>query len=86
MVGGQEHAVYQQLLTPCPIKRAQIAGYRLPESDDAEELTVDRIGDGDGVRELIGCIDAVVMADRYIRRSSRPRSLSCSCRWNGYKG
>ncbi|MGA9152989.1 MAG: hypothetical protein WBZ36_20620 [Candidatus Nitrosopolaris sp.] len=34
------------------------------------------IGDCDGVRELIRCIDAVVMAYRYIRRSARPRSLS----------
>jgi hypothetical protein len=60
--------MYQYLLTPLPIKRAQIAGYSRPsEADDAEELVVDRIGDCDGVRKLIRCIDAVVMADRYIR-------------------
>jgi hypothetical protein len=53
MVGWEEHAVYEQLLTPFPIKWAQIAWYRLSEAEYVEELVVDRIGDGDGVRELI---------------------------------
>ena len=63
--------MYQYLLTPLSIKRAQIAGYCRPsEADDAQELVVDWIGDGDSVGKLICCIDAVVMADRYIWRGT----------------
>jgi hypothetical protein len=48
------------------------AWYGFSEAYDAEELVVDRIGDGDGVRELIRCIDAVVMAGEALEYGACP--------------
>src|SRR3546814_10836861 len=52
------------------IERAEVAGLGIAAPDDAEQLVVGRIGDRNGVGELLGRIDAVVMADRPIRIGS----------------
>ena len=65
MIGRKAHAVHQHLPL---VERAEIAGLGIAEPDDAEQLVVDGIGDRDRVGELLGGIDAVVMADRDVGR------------------
>jgi hypothetical protein len=41
------------------VERAEIAGLGIAEADDAEQLVVNGIGDGDRVRKLFRRVDAV---------------------------
>ena len=64
VVGREAHAVDKHLSL---VERAEIAGLGIAEADDAEQLVVDGIGDGDGVGKLFRRVDAVAMADRNVR-------------------
>ena len=72
VVGREAHAVHQHLAL---VERAEVAGLRIAEADDAEQLVVDRIGHRDGVGELLGRVDAVAMAHRDIRIGRRAGRL-----------
>ena len=60
MIGRKPHAVHQQLAL---VERTEIGRQRIAKADGANELVVDGIGDGNGVRELFGGIDSILMAD-----------------------
>ena len=63
MVGRKAHAVDEHLPL---VERAEIAGLRVAQPDHAEQPVVGRIGHRDRVRELLGRVDPVMMADRNI--------------------
>ena len=46
------------------VERAEIVRLWVAETDDAEKLVVGGIRDRDSIRELLGGVDAVAMADR----------------------
>jgi hypothetical protein len=71
VVRRETHAVNQQL---APVQRTQVAGRGIAQPDHAEQPVVGRIGDGDGVRELLGRVDAVPVADGHVRRIQWPRA------------
>src|SRR5262245_20470923 len=61
--GEKPKAVHQQLAA---IERAETRRQWIAESDHAEQLVVDGIGDRDGVGELLGGVDAIATADRNV--------------------
>ena len=63
MIGRIAEAMDENL---APVERAEISRLRIAELDDAEQLVVDGIGHRERIRELLGRINAVVMADRNI--------------------
>ena len=65
--------MHQQLAA---IERAEAGRERIAKPDDAEQLVVDRIGDRDGVGELLGGVDAIAMADRNVGVGGRAWDLS----------
>src|SRR5579862_281329 len=58
------------------IERAEVAGLRIAETNDAEKLVRRRIGDGNRIGELLGGINAIAMADRHIGVAGRTRRLT----------
>ena len=73
MIRRKPHAVHQQLAL---IERTEICRQRLAKTDGANELVVDGIGDGDGVRVLFSRVDAILMADGNIGVGRGRGSLS----------
>ena len=73
VVRREAHAVNKNL---SPVERAEIARLRIAKTDDAEQPVVRRVDDRHGVRELLGGVYAVVVADRDLRSRSRRRRLS----------
>src|SRR5258708_32607671 len=73
MIRRKPHAVHQQLAL---VKRTEIGRQRIAKADGANELVVDRIGDGDRVRVLFGGVDAILMADGNIGVGRGRGSLS----------
>src|SRR6202035_5610745 len=67
------------------VERTEIAGLGIAELDHAKQLVVDGIGDGHGVGELLGRVEAVVMADRNVGNRRRARRLSRPCARAGRK-
>jgi hypothetical protein len=83
VVGGKAHAMNQDLPF---VERTEISRLRITEANDANQLVVDRIGDGDRVGELLGGIDAVMVADRNIRIRGGTGSLAGDGGRNGCDG
>ena len=50
------------------VERAEIGRLRIPQLDHAQEIVIDRVRHRDRIRELLRRRDAVVMADRDVRR------------------
>jgi hypothetical protein len=73
VVGREAHSMHQHLST---VERAQIARLGIPEANHSQELVVGRVGDRDGVGELLGGVDAVTVADRNVRVGGRAGGLS----------
>jgi hypothetical protein len=73
VIWREPHAVHEKLPL---VERAEIAGLRVAETDHADELVVIRIGHRNGVRELLGGVDPVAMADWNIRVRCSARGLS----------
>ena len=65
VVRREPHAVDQKLSS---VERAEVRWQRIPESNDAEQLVVGRIGDRHRIGELLGRVDAVVVADGDVGR------------------
>src|SRR6516164_11624305 len=65
--------MHQQLAL---VERTQVRRQRIAQVDGADERVAGGIGDGDGVRELLGGKDAVAMAYRYVGIARGRRSLS----------
>ncbi|HJZ16050.1 MAG TPA: hypothetical protein VJ251_11425 [Stellaceae bacterium] len=65
--------MHQQLAL---VERAQVCRQRIAQVDRADERVAGGIGDGDRVRVLLGGIDAVAMAYRYVGIARSRRSLS----------
>ncbi len=66
-----------------PVEGTQVGRRRVAQADDAQQLVVDRVGNRDGVGELLGRVDAVATADRHVRIGGRAWGLSCACGLNG---
>src|SRR5262249_25037459 len=73
VIRREPHAVHEKLPL---VERAEVAGLRVAETDHADELVVIRIGHRNGVRELLGGVDPVAMADWNIRVRCSARGLS----------
>jgi hypothetical protein len=73
MVGRKPHPMHQQLSL---VERTEIGGRRVAEGEHADELVIHRIDDRHRVRELVGRIESVPMADGEIRRGRGSRCLS----------
>ena len=71
VVGREAHAVHQDLPL---VERAEIRRLRIAEPNDAEQLVVGRIDDRHRVGELLGGIDAVVVAHRDVGRRTPRRA------------
>ena len=65
------------------VERTQIAWRGVTQADDAEKGVARRIRDRDGVRELLCRVDAVMMADRHVRRGRRIGGLASPRRLDG---
>jgi len=72
MIGRESQAVYQQLAS---IERTKTCWQRIPEPDHTEQLVIDRIGDRDCVRELLGGIDPIAVTDRNVGIGGGARDL-----------
>jgi len=68
------------------IERAQIAGLGIAEADHAEKRVRDWIGNRYGVRELLGRVDAVAVAQWNIRIAGARRGLTCVTAGNVEEG
>src|SRR5262249_10300634 len=55
----------------------EVLRLRVAQPDDAEERVVGRVGDGDGVRELLRSVDPVAVAHRDVRGGGRTGGLAC---------
>lgn len=64
VIRGKRHPVHQHLPA---IKRAEIHRARIAQMDNAEQDVIRRVDDRDRVRELLGGIHPVAMADRNVR-------------------
>jgi hypothetical protein len=73
MIRRNPHPVHQQLAL---VERTEIGRQRIAKADGANELVVDGIGDGDGVRVLFSGVDAILVADGNIGVGRGRRSLS----------
>src|SRR4051812_44380862 len=73
MVGRETHAVHEHLSL---IEWAEIAGLRIAEADHPEQPVRAGISDRDRVRELLGSVDTVAVAQRDVRRRGCIRGLS----------
>ena len=83
MIRREAHTMHQQLST---VERTQIPRRRVAQTDDAHERVAGRVSDRDGVRELLGRVDAIAMADRHIGVGARARGLSRPGRLDDRKG
>ena len=61
MIRREAHSVQQQLAT---IERAQVSWQWIAKADSAKEPVVSGIGNRNGIGELLGGVDPIVMADR----------------------
>jgi len=63
MVRREAHAMDENLAF---VKWAEIVRRGIAEADDADQRVARRIDHGNRVGELIGCVDAVMRADRHV--------------------
>jgi hypothetical protein len=62
------------------IEWTEVSGCRLAKSDYAQHRVACRIGNRNGIRKLLGCVDSVAMTYRDIRRAHRAWDLPCGGR------
>ena len=76
VVRREAHAVHEDL---APVEGREVAGLRIAQPNDAEKTVCRWVDHRDRVGELLGRVDAVVVADGNVRRGRRGRRLAGSC-------
>src|SRR5262249_51081996 len=72
MIGREPQSMHQNLTA---IERTEIPGLRIAETDLSQERVGGRVDHRNGVRELLGCVNAIASTDRNIRVRGGRRSL-----------